>query len=62
MSVRGIFHFIRRKTVAVFTDYPKVFTGLPDNLRASSAELWNVRSLRNGTDAGAWGYRRPVLR
>ena len=45
MSVRGIFHFIRRKTVAVFTDYPKVFTGLPDNLRASSAELWNVRSL-----------------
>ena len=45
MSVRGIFHFIWRKTVAVFADYPKVFTGLPDNLRASSAELWNVRSL-----------------
>ena len=45
MSIRVFFHYIWRKTVAVFADYPKVFTGLSGNIRASAAELWNVRSL-----------------
>ena len=45
MSIRGLFHYIWRKTVAAFADYPKVFTGLSGNIRASAAELWNVRSL-----------------
>lgn len=45
MSIRGIFHYIWRKTVAVFADYPKVFTALSENMRASARELCNVRSL-----------------